>query len=449
MKRISILLLTVLSWGMGGCDYLDVKPFGQVIPETVTEYRALLVNGYYTFPLYKQLLSLRSDEAFPYGTQKEAYDTYISVALWDESNPGNYTPPYPWQQMYKTIFYANSVIENVDGAAMDTRTDSPEQLKAEALLLRAYTHFELLNLYGKPYSAATAASDRGIPMSLKIDIEQSYAPQSVAQVYDQVLQDIREGEKRMQVEEQAVATRYRFSKRSAKALEARVRLYRSEWELALKAAEELFPCALEDLNDADAALPYDYASKEAIMSLDKISDSDFEGGKTYMLPNVMDKYRKDGSDLRVAKYFKQSGEYYEPAKGYSNNIRVTFRGGEIYLIAAEAAAHIDGKLDRAKGYLKQLVKNRLTPAYYAEKAAEVEAMDRQQLIDEIADERVRELALEGHRWYDLRRTVRPSVVKLYVDKDGERKTAVLPADDARYTIRFPKEAVAANPELNN
>lgn len=448
MKRIPILLLTILSLGMGACDYLDVKPSGQVIPETVTEYRALLVDGYYAYPLYKQLLALRSDEVFPYATKESAYDMYISVATWDEYNPGNYTPVYPWQRMYKTIFYANSIIENIDGAIKDTQSDSREQLKAEALLLRAYTHFELLNLYGKPYAPATAATDRGIPMSLKIDIEQNYVPQTVEQVYQQVLEDIEEGERLMQVEDQPESTRYRFSKRSAKALEARVRLYRSEWALALAAAEELLPCELENLNDPNAKAPYDYSSREAIMALDKLSDADFLGSRTYMLPNIMDKYRKDGSDLRVGLYFKKSEENYEPAKGYSNNIRVTFRGGEIYLIAAEAAAHIDGKLSVAKNYLKQLMEKRLTPAYYAEKAAEVEAMNQAQLIDEIADERARELALEGHRWYDLRRTTRPVMVKVYTDKQDQQQTATLSENDTRYTIRFPKEAVAANPDLN-
>ena len=42
MKRIYILLIAVFSLGMGGCNYVDVDPVGKVIPDEVSEYRALL-----------------------------------------------------------------------------------------------------------------------------------------------------------------------------------------------------------------------------------------------------------------------------------------------------------------------------------------------------------------------------------------------------------------------
>lgn len=449
IKKTYIVLLGILAVGFTSCDYLDTKPSGQVIPESVSEYRAMLVKGYKLFPAYKHLLSVRADEAFPFA-DGSAYDDFISVALWDESNPGTYTETYPWLRMYNVIFYANSVIESNMTEERNSGEDTEDQLKAEAFLLRAYAHFELLNLYAKPYAAATAATDRGIPLSTKIDIEQHFVPQTVEEVYTQILQDIQQGEALMQVEDQPAATKYRFSKRSAKALEARVRLYRSEWKEALEAAEALLPCELEDMNESSSVLPYYYNSKESILALERVNgeNNHIVNGKLYMLPNLMDKYDKE-KDLRMRKYSLRADGVYIAASEHKDNMIVTFRSGEIYLIAAEAAAHLDGKLDAAKDYLKQLMVKRLTPDYYAVKAAEVDGMDRQALLVEIADERARELSLEGHRWYDLRRTDRPQITKVYTDKNGEEQTAVLQSDDVRYTIRFPQEAIEHNPDLNN
>ncbi len=444
MKNIFYIISFVL---LSSCNYLDVEPTGKVIPEKVTEFRAMMTSAYSKYPAYKHLLAMRADEVFPFTGEYSAYDRFIDFAIWNDNSP-SMQETYPWLSLYNVIFYTNSVIDDVMSADVDTYDDTREQIKAEALLLRAYSHFELLNLYAVPYNPMTAVVDRGIPLSTKIDIEQNFIPAKVEEVYTQILSDIEEARDLLQIEEQPANVRYRFSKKSALALEARVRLYHAEWDNALALAEELIPmCQLENLNDASAISPYEVSSKEAILSLERVVSSAV-ATETYVLPNLKNQYNMMG-DLRVSRYFLNTDDALVPNKCNSDNMKVTFRSAEIYLIAAEAAAHVNGKLDIAKTRLKELMKNRLAESYYSQKASEIDGMSQEALITEIADERARELALEGHRWYDLRRTTRPEIVKTYKNQEGITVTKTLMQDDSRYTISFPSEATTNNPNLKN
>ena len=438
IKNILYTIFSVLVFS--SCNYLDITPAGKVIPETVTDFRALITSAYSTVPTYKYLLSLRSDELYPL-KDGEAYSTFIDFALWNDNSSTN-TISYPWSTFYKTIFYANTVIEDVMEAEINTTEDSREQLMAEALLLRAYMHFELVNLYAKPYNASTAAAERGIPLATKVDIEQHYTPATVKKVYERILEDIEEARKLIEVEKQPEAVKYRFSKETAMALEARVRLYRAEWELALNLAEELLPtCLLEDLNASEES-PYEKSSREMMMNLGAIGESR-DIMDLYILPEYLDKYKT--GDLRVGKYFEETGDFRKLIKG-TETLKVSFRTSEIYFIAAEAAAHLDGKLETAKTHLKSFIETRLTPEYYTRKAAEIDGMNQQQLLEEIMDERAREFIIEGQRWFDLRRTTQPEITK---PSSKEGATVTLGVDGVGYVIPYPREATENNPDLRN
>ncbi|CEN46896.1 hypothetical protein CCAN2_1760002 [Capnocytophaga canimorsus] len=74
----------------------------------------------------------------------------------------------------------------------------------------------------------------------------------------------------------------------------------------------------------------------------------------------------------------------------------------------------------------------------------IDNLNKKDLIDAILEERARELIFEGHRWFDLRRANQKEIVHKYKDKEY-----TLQANDTRYTIPFPLQAIQENPLLND
>ena len=155
-------------------------------------------------------------------------------------------------------------------------------------------------------------------------------------------------------------------------------------------------------------------------------------------PEFITLYRT--GDQRRTKFYKRvTSSTYSLLKGGSDGFASTFRTAEFYLTAAEASARLHEKED-AINYLIPLMEKRLNQSAYDKTLELMNNMTEEELIQEILDERARELAFEGHRWYDLRRTTRPALTHTF---DGETYT-LLPE---QYTMRFPTGAVEANPEI--
>lgn len=431
--------VVLLSLSISGCKkYLEIEPVGKVIPTSVEDFRALITSAYVGFPKHKALLAFRTDEL----TLNEFSDDFPAVKdiyTWKDANQDGLTVPFPYIQFYKSIFYANQVIAEVETkAGISTET---AQLKAEAYLLRAYAHFELLNLFAKPYNKSTAGTDKGIPLVTVVDIEQKFPQATVEEVYNQIFSDLAAGQALLNVDKWESGKNYRFDKRAALALSARIYEFRGEWSKALTASQAVLALnsELEDLNTAGSVLPNNYLSKENIMSLEDVMDSR-ASNVSYISAHLLGIYNQT-NDLRFTRYFSKSGSRYRSIKGNSNALKITFRNGEMYLIAAEAALQTENK-DLALQRLLALKAKRLTPGYFLTEQTRISALSATGLMAEIIAERERELALEGHRWYDLRRYGQPELIHTV---DGTNYT--LQKNDPRYTLRFPQEAITNNPGL--
>lgn len=426
---------------LSACDnYLDIKPVGTVIPETLKEYRALLTKAYSRIPSSRGLASIASNEV-KLNTEDFNYKNYYEIHDWAakiiQNSSVNFD--FDWAIYYEIIFYCNNIIDAADEITKGT-PQTVNQLVGEAYLLRAYCHFNLVNLFGKPYTQEGGPEALAVPLALKNDLETALSKSSVETVYTQILNDIKTAKGLVTTETAEASYSYRFNTLNLLAFKTRVQLYMGKWNDAYTTAEEVLAIksTLEDYNAETPALANLYTSVENLMALEKNMKSSYTNA-TFASDALLAQY--SDHDLRKALFFDAEGTSIKSGK---DEFKTTFRTSEVYLTDAEAAAHIDGKLDAAKTRLLALMVKRYSPEAYTAKETAVNAMDQAALIEEIANERMRELAFEGHRWFDLRRTTRPAMERILDDK-----TYTIHQDDARWAFAYPTAAVESNPKLND
>lgn len=426
---------------------MDIKPAGVVMPTTEDDYRALLTRAYQAHPTDLAKLVLRSDEASVNfeGANASYRMSYEELFTWtDNGSPSTLTPQ--WQGYYYNIYIANHLIATL--GEVDERSDKQNQLLGEAYLMWAYSYFLLANIYGQPYSTATINTPC-VPLVLDNDVEKVREKSSLGEVYNQMAQYIDASFAHLQVDKwESTIHRYRFSKDAARAFACRLALYRGEWAKAIEYGQPLLASSnyqLADLNAAKAKPPCHYESSEAIMNLDLVVDGDYLS-IIRVSKALVDSYTS--GDRRKVVYFRTPalGDYRvergDEKKGEGTAYRITFRLGEVLLNVAEAHARL-GALAESKALLKQLAQKRFAPAQLAAAEAAIDALDTQdKLLAFLLDERGRELAFEGLRWFDLRRFGCPEIVHWLDGKEYK-----LEKNDPRYTLPIPREAKESNSNL--
>ena len=418
------------------CDnFLDITPTGKVIASTAEEYRNLLTNEYKYFPKDRHMTIVRTDELlFSASTSSSDLDAYLDLWLWKDENPSPTTSYFSWRTYYHNIYIANYIIEK-QGEMTNSNAAEVNQLVGEAYMMRAYDLFLLVNLYAEAYTHCNPATTRGVPMLLQADVNAIPRSSSVEAVYQQVLSDIAQAEQRMNVQLWEVGKRYRFNTQSAQALRARTYLYMGRWQEALTAAKAVIAMHpdLEDLNNLGSLLPDDFQSVENIVALEYFS-SNLSTVINQPAASYINMYRT--GDQRKTRYYKRATSTtwtLQKSDGYCS-----FRSAEAYLTAAEASVHL-GDLTGAIDFLKPLLVKRLNTTAYNDALTLMAAMNQAQLLQEIIDERGRELAFEGHRFNDIVRTGRAAEVFGAYDPVFK---------DANYwVLPFPNNAILADEDL--
>lgn len=433
---ISILLLT-------GCDnFLDIQPTGKVIPKTLSEYRALLTTAYSNNLYDKGVTEVRTDIAQTLRSNNitTPQNTFGDIEIWNDLSPSSSTRQFEWLRYYENIYIANNIIINQKEITQGT-TDDINQLVGEAYLMRAYMHFILANLYAQPYTKTDAPNSRAIPLKLDIDLEGTPSKNTLEEVYQSIISDINSAINSMTVEQwTSPEYSYRFAKNSAYAFASRVYLYMGRWQESLDFSQNTLQInsQLQNLTTQSDTLPSHYLSAERITSYEIILNSDYAAS---FIVDSLFYSRYTEHDGRKQSYFSVQNNLITSNKAGVLAHKCSFRVGELYLNAAESAVHLR-LLSEARTFLLTLLKQRYHSSEYTQRELSVNSASAEQLLEEILEQRALELAFEGHRWFDLRRTYRPQLQKVI-----NGNTYLLAQDDSRYTLRIPQEAIDNNPSL--
>lgn len=450
MKKLYNIILIALA--VVGCDnFLDITPKGQVIPQTTDDFRKLLDKGYAKAPAgnstmsyinrsFKSDISLRSDELILRDLPTVSISTeLLDVFSWGEVTATFGSSLYPYREFYESIVYANEVITS--GAQKMLDSDEKNQILGEAYALRAYNLFNLVNMYAPTYNKVTSNKDKGVPIVTKIDLEQVFPKASVAKVYEQILSDLTKAQELMNIAQQDKnkGLHYRFSKAALFAFMSRVYLYMGEYEKSVEATDQALSinANIVDLTKTLAISPIDENGEEMIMALDALYGLSLRQ-KVFVSEDMISKFDQI-NDLRFNLYVGKRETYYFIRKRGKSSFRVS----ELYLNKAEALAHI-GNQEQSKKVLLSFTENRYDRNFHNLHKNYIDNLNKKDLIDAILEERARELIFEGHRWFDLRRANQKEIVHKYKDKEY-----TLQANDTRYTIPFPLQAIQENPLLND
>lgn len=360
-------------------------------------------------------------------------NNYGGIHTWQGFTAGDYEISGEWSAYYAALANVNAAIAGLPTIQTTSTSDAAivNECLGDAYLMRAYYYHKLVLRWAKAYDPASSSSDPGVPLVLKYDVTALPARATVSDVYKQILSDISTARVLLDGIEPLADDRTTFTQDAVLALEARVKLCMQDWTGAKAAADSV-------ISTGNYPLITNQSDYTSYWANDDVSESIFQlnVSPTNEQPNAENMYMNygvanndydpnymptqwmvdlyDNADIRKSAYLLNAqitlsgGATYTnvwlvgkfpgnpalqsapaPQSNYRNAPKI-FRVAEDYLISAEAAVQA-GNAGAAIAPLNALRTARGIAALGAV------------TMQDVMDERTRELAFEGFRLDDLKR----------------------------------------------
>jgi len=428
MKNIFYFLL-ILPLFFISCseDWLDVKPTTQVLSQEAIKNiqdADYAVNGIYStlqnYEYYgarmQYYADVTGDDMQATGTNKRSSQYYMMVSSTDD------TYRSLWELPYKVIRYSNNILSQID-ALIVTPTDTAQKndLKGQALVLRALALFDVTRVYGSTYLKDNGASLGGCIITTVVGPEYQPTRNTVNECYNQIIKDLTDAIPLLKV----TKNDGKINRWGAKTLLSRVYLYKGDNPNALIQSEEAITGALAngyrlwtntEYASASAAWKSRFTPEVLFEVVNTVSDRAGNDGIGYLMWSggyndivltsaFLTLLEEDPLDVRlkITKLITTSSSfnttrpiYLLKYTGSDTDVRnaniPVLRLSEAYLNAAESAVKTGDNV-KAINYLQAIVK-RANPA---------KSVTGTVTLASVIKERRKEFVGEGHRQFDALR----------------------------------------------
>ena len=266
--RYKILFIAVALIGLSSCkDFLDKVPDTRVYLVNLDQLQQLLVTGYMDSN-YALVGELSSDNVIdnnsPSNMQgSEGVRYHLSfysqadeqVYAWQDVDldiSSSDTPSGVWNSCYGAIACANAVLDKVaefeetgmiEGEPMSTADKARlNAIKGEALMIRAYHHFILAQIFCMPYRGESiSATLPGVPYATdpETTLDPKYDRGTLLETYQKIEADLLAGLPLI-TEEYYEVPKYHFNIASSNAFAARFYLIKREYDKVVEYCNKAF-----------------------------------------------------------------------------------------------------------------------------------------------------------------------------------------------------------------
>ena len=437
----AFIVSAIASLSLLSCSkYLDEKPDQKLaVPSTLKDFQAILDYYSRVNQFSPGAGEASADNYYLTTTDYNAMTTDLERRLYTWQNDFVLkTFPNDWAYSWDNVFRSNTVLDNINIVQRTPANAGDwDNIKGQALVLRAECMLQVAFVWCKAYDSTTAAADLGLPLRLSSDFNQVSVRASVEDTYKSILTDLTQAVPLLPNTPLHVM---RFAKPAAYALLARTCLSMRQYEKARRYADSCLQMynTLIDYNtlSASASFPFARFNSEVIWENFCFLHEQLYSSNARIDSNLYNSYGLN--DLRRTLFFKSNNNGSYAFKGSYEGGDNLFSGlatDEIYLIRAECKARTGDKV-AAMSDLNTLLAKR----YKAGLFVPLTAVDAATALSIILNERRKELFFRCLRWADIKRLNKEGAnITLQRNINGQLYT--LPPNDPRYALPIPEDII--------